>query len=656
MRPEPTGRPEKKPIRCRRTTIERGGVVELDQSSPEPKEFNREKLRDRYRVERDKRMRADLDAQFLDIEGDYAEFGDDPYVEAAPAREPLHDEVDVVVIGAGISGVLAAAKLRAMGLTRVRLIDRAGDVGGTWYWNRYPGAQCDVESYIYLPLLEETGYIPQEKYSFQPEIYGHLQRVTRQYGLYDLACFQTGVSGLQWDTDESEWIVSTDRRDRIRARFVVVANGPQNKPKLPGIAGIKSFKGHMFHTSRWDYAYTGGDNKGGLTGLADRRVGIIGTGATALQCVPHLAAAAKQLFVFQRTPSTVGVRNNRDTDPAWAESLSPGWQAERMLNFETVVGGGHVDEDLVRDGWTDLFTSLSVSLVPKEDGSEPAVDPEYADFLLMERIRNRVDEIVKDPATADALKPYYRVFCKRPGFHDQYLPAFNRPNVTLVNTDGRGVDRITERGVVVGEIEYELDCLVFATGFETGTILTHQVGYDIVGRHGATLSDTWANGMRTFHGLQAHGFPNCFFLGLTQTGVGANYTHTVAKQIEHLEYILGHVRTNGIATVEATADAEQQWVDTMNSKQAFREFWEACTPSRFNNEGNLDNAHNALNRIYGGGPLEFWRILSEWRDGEFRGLTFRTFDGDQQVSPRVQVDDLEAEESDPTGPRPPELT
>src|SRR5581483_7567552 len=397
--------------------------------------FDPEALREKYRAERDRRLRADGNDQYIEVSGDFARFVEDPYVEPGFTREPLTDDVDVVVVGGGFGGLLAGARLREAGVEDLRLIEKGGDVGGTWYWNRYPGAACDVESYIYLPLLEEIGYMPVEKYSRAPEILAHSQAIARKFDLYRNACLQTEVTEMRWDEDARRWVVFTNRGDRMRARFVVMSNGPLHRAKLPGIPGIETFRGHAFHTSRWDYAYTGGDSNGGLTGLRDKVVGIIGTGATAVQCVPHLGAAARHLYVFQRTPSSIDVRANRPTDPEWAKSLEPGWQQRRMDNFNILVSGGFQDEDLVGDGWTDIIRKLLIRV--REDDA-PDVSPdglaktmEMADFEKMEEIRARVEAIVKDPDTAEALKPYYRQFCKRPCFHDEYLDTFNRPNVTL---------------------------------------------------------------------------------------------------------------------------------------------------------------------------------------------------------------------------------
>ena len=590
--------------------------------------FDPDALRAKYREERDKRLRDDGNEQYVQVSGKFAHFVGDPYVEPGFAREPLTDEVEVVIIGGGFGGLLAGARLREAGVEDLRIIEKGGDFGGTWYWNRYPGAQCDIESYIYLPLLEELGYLPKEKYSFAPEILAHSRAIGEKYHLYENACFQTEVTEMRWDEAALRWEISTNRGDRMKARYVCMSNGPLNRPKLPGIEGIESFEGHIFHTSRWDYGYTGGDSHGNLTGLKDKRVGIIGTGATAVQCVPHLAASAEQLYVFQRTPSSIDVRGNKPTETAWAESLEPGWQDHRMQNFNTLVSGGLTEEDLVNDGWTDIIGNLiSISRSRKSENltmEEMGTRMELADFQKMEQIRSRVDDLVDDVATAQALKPYYRQFCKRPCFHDDYLPSFNQPNVKLVDTQGRGVERITEKEVVVDGHEYEIDCLILATGFEVGTSYNRRAGYEIVGRNGLTLSQKWADGMRTFHGFQTNGFPNCYFMGVTQGGFTANFPHLLNEQSVHIAYMISHGTNNNVHCMEATKEAEDEWVDTIKQLAIFsKSFLENCTPGYYNNEGKPGQGNSLIGGQYGGGPVAFFKILKDWREeGGLQGLTF----------------------------------
>jgi len=589
-------------------------------------DFDPDALRDKYRQERDKRLRADGNEQYVEVKGDFRHYIDDPYVAPGFTRAPLTDTVDVLVIGGGFGGLLAAARLREAGAERIRIIEKGGDFGGTWYWNRYPGAQCDIESYIYLPLLEETGYVPREKYAFAAEIREHSRRIGEHFDLYKDACFQTEIREIVWLEDEQRWLVTTNRDDAMKARFVVMSNGPLNRPKLPGIPGIEGFKGHSFHTSRWDYAYTGGDSNGGLTGLRDKRVGVIGTGATAVQCVPHLAAGAKELFVFQRTPSSIDVRANRPTDPQWVSSLTPGWQQRRMDNFNILVSGGFQDEDLVNDGWTEIIRNLLILARRNERAGDAAPAEagemlEIADFQKMNQVRDRVDKVVSDPVTAEALKPYYRQFCKRPCFHDEYLDAFNRPNVTLVDTEGRGVEKITEHAVWANGRPHEIDCLIYATGFEVGTEYTRRSGYEVYGKGGVSLTERWQDGVRTLHGFHTRGFPNCFIVTQTQSGFSVNFPHMLNEQSKHLAHIVSHCLETQVRALEVSAEAEQDWVDTIQKLAVMREKFQAeCTPGYYNNEGK-PNARAVQNGFYGAGPIAFVKVLEDWRAaGAFEGL------------------------------------
>jgi cation diffusion facilitator CzcD-associated flavoprotein CzcO len=435
------------------------------------------------------------------------------------------------------------------------------------------------------------------------------------------------VRAITWDEDDATWVITTDHGDAMRARFVAMANGYLQKPKLPGIPGIAEFRGHTFHTSRWDYAYTGGDASGGMTGLADKRVGIIGTGATAVQCVPHLAASAQELFVFQRTPSSVDVRANRPTDPDWAASLEPGWQRRRIENFQILTAGGTAEEDLVDDAWTSITKKLLAMRLTNTSGLSPqelARTMELADFAKMEEVRRRVEELVDDPATAEALKPWYRQFCKRPCFHDEYLQTFNRPNVTLVDTAGKGVDRITERGVVVAGEEYELDCLIFATGFEVNTDYRRRAGFELVGRDGRTLSEAWADGVRSLHGLHVHGFPNAFVLSIAQSGFTVNFPYLLEVQASHVAWVIARALADGVDELEATAEAEAAWVaEILARNQGTSDSARTCTPGYYNSEGTA-GPREQQGSFFFGGPTEYADRLRAWRDAAtFDGLALR---------------------------------
>lgn len=363
--------------------------------------------------------------------------------------------------------------------------------------------------------------MPQEKYARANELLRHSEMIGKHYDLHRRTLFQTEVHALRWDEQAARWIAHTSRGDSIRARFVVPAAGPLHRPKLPGVPGIESFKGHSFHSSRWDYNYTGGDSMGGLTELKDKRVGIIGTGATAVQIVPHLGEWAKQVYVFQRTPSSIDVRGNRPTDPTWAASLQKGWQMDRMTNFNVIVNGGYQDEDMVSDGWTDILRKLFVRPKPGEviDPKKAGAQRQLADFKKMESIRARADSVVKDKQVAESLKPYYNQFCKRPCFHDEYLNAFNKPNVELVDTKGAGINRITEKGVVANGEEFEIDCLIYGTGFELATDWTHRTGMELYGRDGLTMTENYKDGSRTMHGWTSRNFPNCFIVSIVQAAL-----------------------------------------------------------------------------------------------------------------------------------------
>jgi len=591
----------------------------------------------KYEVERDKRIRPDGNDQYVEPVGGFSHYLDDPYVEPEQ-RAPYNDEVTVAFVGGGFAGLVTGARLKEAGIDSVRIIEKGGDFGGAWYWNRYPGAQCDTSSFIYLPLLEETGHMPTEKYTHAPEILEHCRRIGRHYDLYEDAVFSTEVTELEWETHTSRWIIRTNRGDEMRAKFIALGTGPLHRPKLPGIPGIESFKGHSFHTSRWDYTYTGGDPAGApMANLADKRVGIIGTGATSVQCIPHLAQACADLFVFQRTPSSVDVRNNHDVDAEWFAALEPGWQKEWLMNFTILQTGGFTDEDLVKDGWTDISKRIRdrVMADPNQDFSPESLEAAYhdSDDEKMAEIRARVDEIIADPETADALKPWYRQLCKRPCFHDEYLQAYNNPGTHLIDTDGKGVEAITETGVVVGGEHYELDCLIYASGFEVGTDYARRSGFDMVGRDGVKLSDHWANGMQSMHGIHVHGFPNAFMVSPTQgANLISNIPHNLTDAAETIAAIIYEAQTTGADAVEVDQVAEQAWVaELLAGGRGFGGNAD-CTPGYYNNEGKDDEGGSFVDTLgYPEGPVAFFDYIDAWRkSGDYEGLTF--FRGDSETT------------------------
>jgi cation diffusion facilitator CzcD-associated flavoprotein CzcO len=590
--------------------------------------FDPEAVRDKYAQERAKRMTEDRGVLY-DLRHDerFAEYTEDPFTPFVD-REPVVEEVDVAIIGAGMSGVTVGAKLRDQGLRKIVLIDKAGGIGGTWYWNRYPGVMCDVESYIYMPMLEEMNYIPSTRYAFGDEIRRHLDALATKYGLVDDALFHTGVETSEWDEESSRWLIRTDRGDEVRAHYLIMAPGILNLMKLPAIPGMDEFEGPSFHTARWDYDVTGGGpDDPRLTKLADQVVAVVGVGASGIQAVPPLAESAKHVFVFQRTPSAIGERGNRPTPPEFADELRPGWQKDRMENFSAVMIGRAVERDLVDDGWT-LHTArlnnpkIAEGMTP----SDIAAMVESFDFDIMEEHRDRIVSRVGDTATAEMLKPYYRYGCKRPCFHDEYLVAFNNPNVTLVDCPA-GVTRITPNGVIANGEEYPVDLIVYATGFEGElTPFARRAGHTIIGRGGITMEQKWKDGVLSLHGMTTHGFPNMFIMPAPgqQAVTTHNFTHLMVVGADHVSQTIGALEANHVKVFETTEDAEQGWTDIILSTWRDNSaFMAACTPSRLNFEGD-PTMLNPRSGAYGGGYGDFFGyqdLLTEWRaKGDFEGF------------------------------------
>ncbi|MGD6747445.1 flavin-containing monooxygenase [Streptomyces sp. BH106] len=587
----------------------------LPQCATPPTPQETAELRERYRVERERRVRPDGAAQYRSTTAEFGYFAADPYVGEIPEREPLRDAVDVAVVGGGFGGILAGARMRKQGLAKVRVIEQGGDFGGTWYWNRYPGIHCDIESHVYLPMLDETGYVPEWKYAPGDEIRRHAVRIAERFGLYEDALFSTAVTALTWDESAHQWVVATDRGDEFRATYVVTATGTLSEPKLPGIPGIEDFKGHTFHTSRWDYGYTGGGPDGGMTGLADKRVGVVGTGATGVQAIPKLAEDARQLYVFQRTPSAVDTRGQRRMTPQDVGADRPGWAYKRRENFLRIVSGEDAERDLVADRWTESAALLEKLLPSFRRDGEPDFEAAYeaADHATMNQIRDRVAAEVTDPATVEALKPWYRYACKRPTFSDLYLPAFNRDNVTLVDTaQTHGIERMTERGVVVGGVEYEIDCLVFATGFSVGVSGVTSGKLPVTGRDGLQLLDSYARfGPRTLHGFTSAGFPNLIQLGPMQNASSVNFSHILDEQAVHAAALVAAAE-KADAVLEPTPEAVDAWRATCAEGAPDHEWFHAeCTPGYYNREGRgRPNGPGA----YPHGAVAFHELLRRWRE------------------------------------------
>jgi cation diffusion facilitator CzcD-associated flavoprotein CzcO len=593
---------------------------------PTAASYDPEAVRAKYLAERDKRLvpgRADI--RDLRTDEQFARYRDDPFTPVIE-RDPVADEVDVVIVGGGIAGVLAGAHLRQAGLERIRIIDQAGGIGGTWYWNRYPGVMCDVESYIYMPMLEEFDYIPTHRYAFGEEIRRHLEAIAGRFDLVGDALFHTGVTRAQWHEDAARWRIHTDRGDVVSCRWYVLAVGILNLMKLPTIPGMEDFAGRSFHTARWDYEYTGGGPDEPLTGLTDKVVALMGTGASGIQCVPPLAESAKHLYVFQRTPSAIGERGNRPTDPDFGHGLEPSWQRTRMDNFQAIMLGRSVEVDQVDDGWTHHYAA--VHHPPRGADmtmAEYLRSAEELDYGIMEAHRRRVEELVADPSKAEVLKPYYRYLCKRPCFHDEYLLAFNNPHLTLIDCPA-GIDRITKQGPVVNGQQYEVDCIIYGTGFEPElTPLFRRAGHQIVGRGGVALAEKWADGAASLFGMMSRGFPNMFVMPAPgqQAVVTVNYTQLAVLGAEFIGRAVGLLEQRGVEVFDVSVEAEEAWtqkiVDTHVDSSAVMS---ACTPSRINNEGHPE-ALKPRNGNYGrgfGDYFDYRHVLEQW-------LEARSFDG-----------------------------
>lgn len=605
---------------------------------PPPESIDIPATREKYRQERERRMRKDGQQQYARPVEDLAEnYEGDPHTPVTP-REAISEETDVIVLGAGFSGILAGVQLRKAGVTNFRNIDHAGDFGGVWYWNRYPGIQCDNDAYCYMPMLEEMGHIPTQKFENGANIYDYCCKIARRFELYDGALFHTMVESLRWDGSIERWRIATNRGDNIRARFVIMANGLLNIPKLPDIPGIHEFKGKMFHTARWDYEYTGGEwTNPVLDKLADKRVALVGTGATAVQATPYLGEYAEHLYVLQRTPSTVDKRYNTPTDLEWVKSLKPGWQKERQDNFHRAAMERFLpgDTDHVADFWTEISRNLAAEL-EAEGWPDVSIEDymqrrDVMDYQVMERLRQRVESIVEDKETAEALKPWYRFLCKRPLSNEQYYETFNRPNVSLIDVAAtQGIERMTDDGFVANGVEHKIDCMIFASGFEVTSDLDRRWGIDVIeGRNGLSIYDAWADGYRTLHGMMSHGFPNQFYVGYYQGGLYATTTEQYNRQCRHIAHIISEALERGFSSVEPTLEAQNAWVDHLRATAVDNtEFLQECTPGYFNNEGEAqtDSAGKHKYRFYLGEPYgpgwaAFQQILQEWRDsGDFEGL------------------------------------
>ena len=558
-----------------------------------------DQIKEKFAEQRDLRLklRPEGTAQFTsDFSCPLEQHAQDPYADNISARAPINDTVEVLFIGGGFSALLTSARLRQRGIESIRIVERGSDVGGTWYWNRYPGVACDVVSYDYLPLLDELDYVPKHHYSRGDEILNHCKAIAKKYNLYDLAVFQTTVISTTWLEDERVWRLKTDRGDTMKAKFVICANGTLSKPKLARIAGLESFKGHSFHTSRWDYRYTGQN----LDNLSDQVVGIIGTGATAVQAIPELGKQSKELYIFQRTPSSIDIRDDWETDQKWASNLKPGWQS---LRRNKAIRQAQPTEKQRRER-------------KKYSQEEKIQRQENNNIDYMMRIHRRIEQEVDDPIVAEALKPWYMFMCKRPCFHNEYLATYNRPNVHLIDTQGEGVTEIREQGPVFRDRKFNLDLLIYATGFE---VQKTGIYNKIIGKGGLDLEDKYRSGIQTLFGIHSVGYPNLFIMGGYQASFQFNLTYMLQTQGDHIADCIAHTRENSFDSIEPTEQAEQWWVQEVINHRGKTTRNEDCTPGYYNFEGESQRRQDGN---YNGGITRYLDHMEASRKNMTQHYTF----------------------------------
>jgi len=517
---------------------------------------------------------------------------------------------------------------------------------------------CDVEGYCYVPFLEETGYRPRHRYSYGHEIRSQIERSADHFGIRGQFC--TRIDSKIWDENKKLWIVTMTRTIgdpsmsetfTVTSEFVIIAGGPFRFPKIPKLPGWNEFyrKKYAFHSARWDYNYTGGtQEKPDLVKLRGKRVAIIGTGATAIQIVPELAKWAEHVYVVQRTPSYVGVRNQTETDPEhWANiTREKGWQEKRRITFDAYVSNSEgYGPDVIDDGWTHTpagsgFLGSKSKIVALNEVEEHIKELHELDFPRTELLRKRVDEIVEDEGTAEKLKAWYGSWCKRPSFHDEYLQAFNKPNVTLIDTDGKGLDGFTENGVLFKGIEYEIDALILATGFTFGMSLdpSEKLAATIKGRNGLSMKDYWHSAdSGTLLGVALPGFPNVFSYFGRGSGATWNFTSVVETQAALITSIMKQAQKQAgpgqRVVIEASKEGESQYGQEVAKRTTWFSVMPTCTPGYFNGEGAAafegqvpkteeQLVNEGKKMAWGTGPMDYKEMTEDYAArGDLKGFT-----------------------------------
>ena len=466
--------------------------------------------------------------------------------------------LDAVIVGAGLAGLYMLHRLRQAG-SAACVIEAGSGVGGTWYWNRYPGARCDVESMEYSYQFSEElqqDWEWTERYAAQPEILRYINHVADRFDLRRDIQFDTKVTAARFDEAEAAWIIDTDDGRRTVARFCIMATGCLSTANTPSFPGGDAFLGERYHTGRWPHE---------TVDFTGKRVGVIGTGSSAVQSVPEIARQAKHLTVFQRTPNYMVPAQNRPLDP----------ESQRAIKADYATLRARAKRS--RSGIDIVFNETSaLEVTPEERNREYEArwakggfgfNGSFADLALdqaanetaAEFVRSKIRATVRDPEVADLLSPRNTIGCKRLCIDTGYWDTFNRPNVTLVDISSSPIEALTETGVRAGGRDYELDAIVFATGFDamTGTLLR----IDIRGTGGVSLREAWEEGPRSYLGLGIAGFPNLFTItGPGSPSVLTNMVPTIEQHVEWIAGCLAHLRAKGLKRIEASRAAEDAWV------------------------------------------------------------------------------------------------
>lgn len=546
-------------------------------------------------------------------------------------------DYDVVIVGAGFSGLYELHRLRdELGLS-VKVIEKADDVGGTWYWNRYPGARCDSESHVYCysfndEILDEWDW--SERYPEQPEVLEYLRFATDRLDLRQDIEFDTEVTAAAFDEDSGTWEISTDDGETVRSQFFITAVGCLSKPFIPDFEGVESFEGDWYHTGKWPHEPVDFDNK---------RIAVVGSGATGIQIIPEIAKEnIDHLTVFQRTPNYAVPARNRPLNDEDREEIRE--------NYDDIFERAH------SSGFGHPFgaaydTAEGLSMEEVEERLEPRWEAGGFRFMLTfgdlitnpetnekvsEFIRQKIKETVDDPELAEKLVPkdhYYAT--KRPPLHTDYYETYNRDNVSLVDVTETPIERITPNGIRTSETDYEFDMIIYATGFDamTGTLLQ----MDIRGRNGLTLEEKWADGPKTYLGLGVHGFPNMFTItGPQSPSVLSNMPVSIEHHVEWVSDTIEYLVDNDIRLIEPTKEAEESW--TVHNRQVAEQTLYPTADSWYMNE-NIPDKPTVFTPYIGGVDL-YHDTIQEVAQKEYEGfwLTGSTSElGQRGEQPRLSV-------------------